>query len=105
MAGYYGGQAVKGGFYLKHSTWQFESVATEGGVLPGNEETKYRRLPLPVVMGVGPLMGLAYVVTMPTVFCLAFCYSLARLIAKKVKVSGQNENRLPDGVNTGSGYS
>ena len=88
MAGYYGGQKVKGGYYLKHSTWKFEPVASGGGILTGNRETKYSKIPLPAVMVAGPLMGLAYAISLPTIYCFAFGYSLARLARRKLKIAG-----------------
>lgn len=94
MAGYHGGQAVKRGLYLKRSTWEFESVAGRGGILPGNKETSYSRLPLPAVMVAGPLMGLAYVISLPIVGCLAFSYFLARRVGLKPKVAGQEDSFL-----------
>ena len=94
MAGYHGGQAVKRGFYMKRSTWEFESVAGRGGILPGNKETSYSRLPLPAVMVAGPLMGLAYVISLPIVYCLAFGYFLARRAGRKPKVAGQEDSFL-----------
>ena len=87
MTGYHGGQTVKGGFYLKRSTWELESVARGGGNLPGNEETRYSRVPLPAVMAAGPLMGLAYVISLPIVFCLAFGYCLTRRVGQKLKIA------------------
>ena len=94
MAGYHGGQAVKRGFYLKRSTWEFESVVGRGGILPGNKETSYSRLPLPAVMVAGPLMGLAYAISLPIVYCLAFGYFLARRAGGKPKVAGQEDSFL-----------
>lgn len=94
MAGYHGGQAVKGGFYLKRSTWEFESVAGRGGILPGNKETSYSRLPLPAVMVAGPLMGLAYAISLPIVCCLAFGYFLVRWVGQKLKVVGHDDSFL-----------
>ncbi|MEE9399142.1 MAG: hypothetical protein V3V23_02640 [Dehalococcoidales bacterium] len=87
MVGYHGGQTVKAGLYLKRSTWELESIARGGGVLSGNKETYFRRLPLPAVMVVGPLMGLAYVISLPILFCLVFGYFLARLVGRKLKVT------------------
>ncbi len=87
MTGYHGGQIVKGGFYLKRATWELESVAKGGGNLPGNEETRYSRVPLPAVMAAGPLMGLAYVISLPIVFCLAFGYFLTRRVGQKLKIT------------------
>ena len=89
MAGYYGGQKVKEGYYLKHSTWKFESVASGGGILTGDKETKYSKIPLPIVMVAGPLMGLSYAISLPIIFCCVFGYSLARLAGQKLKIAGQ----------------
>jgi hypothetical protein len=86
MMGYHGGQTVKGGCYLKFFTWQFVSIASEGGVLPGDKETRYGRLPLPVLMFSAPLIGLAYIVFSPTIYCLTSLYCLARLIGYKFKL-------------------
>ena len=87
MASCYGGQTVKSGLYVNLSTWELESVARGGGNLPGNEETRYRRVPLPSVMVAGPLMGLAYVISLPIVFCLAFGYFLTRRVGQKLKIA------------------
>ena len=67
MKGYHGEQEVKGGFYLKHSTWEVEPVARGGGILPGDEEVRYTRLPLPTVMVAGPLAGLVFLIFLPFV--------------------------------------
>ena len=98
MAGYHGGQVVKGGFYLKHSTWEFESVPRGCGNLPGNKETSYSRLPLPAVVVVGPLIGLVYVFSIPTVYCLSFVYSLARLVGQKFKITEQKDSVITNKV-------
>ncbi len=88
MTVYRGGQIVKGGLYLKRATWELESVAKEGGNLPGNEETRYSRVPLPAVMAAGPFMGLAYVISSPIVFCLASSYFFVHWVGQKLKITG-----------------
>ncbi len=87
MTGYHGGQIVKKGFYLKRATWELEFVTGGGNILPGEKETPYIRVPLPAVMAVGPLMGLAYVVSLPIVFCFAFGYFLTRRVGQKLKIA------------------
>ena len=86
MTDYHGGQVVKKGIYLKYSTWEFESVAGGGGILPGDRETRYISMPLPAVIVAGPLMGLAYLISLPIAFCLAFSYFLARRVGRTVKI-------------------
>jgi hypothetical protein len=87
MVGYHGGQTVKAGLYLKRSTWELESITSRGGVLSGKKGTYYSKLPLPAVMVAGPLMGLAYIIILPVLFCLASGYFLARLVGRKFKVT------------------
>ncbi len=87
MTGYHGGQIVKEGFYLKRSTWEFEFVTRGGNILPGEKETPYIRVPLPVVMVAGPLTGLAYVISLPIVFCFAFGYFLTRQVGQTLKMA------------------
>ncbi len=67
MTGYHGEQTVKGGFYLNHSALEFEAIAREGGILTGDKGVRYSRLPLPVMMVVGPLVGLIFVILLPLV--------------------------------------
>ncbi len=98
MAGYHGGQTVKEGFYLKRSTWEFVSIAREGGILPDNKKTSYRKLPLPTVMVAGPLLGLAYVIFVPILYCLSLGYIFTRLIGQKIKVTRQKDSVLADNV-------
>ncbi|MFC1942894.1 hypothetical protein ACFLWU_06755 [Chloroflexota bacterium] len=88
MTGYYGEQAVKGGTYLKHSTWEFESVAREGGILNGSKMTRYSRIPISAVMVAGPLMGLIYAIFLPTMFCLTFIFSLFHRAGQKIRGTG-----------------
>ncbi len=88
MTGYHGGQAVKEGLYLKRSTLGFEAVTKGGSILPGERETRYSRVPLPAVMVAGPLMGLAYVISSPIVFCLASGYFIIHWVGQKLKVAG-----------------
>ena len=86
MAVYHGGQEVKGGFYLKCSTWEFEAVTRGGGILHGDRGTRYIRVSLPAVMVAGPLVGLAYVISLPLVFCSILGCFLARQVGQALKI-------------------
>ncbi len=89
MSGYHGGQNVRGGLYLKRSTWGFECIAGKDGILPGDNEILYNRVPLPIVAIAGPLMGLAYVISLPFAFYAGACLLLARHVGRKMKIIGQ----------------
>ena len=87
MADYYGGQAVKEGFYMKRSSFEFEFVTRGGTGLPGDRQTHYLKVPLPVVMVAGPSSGLVYVISLPVVFFLTLGYLLTRRIGQTLKMT------------------
>ncbi len=65
MTRYHGAQLVKGGFYWNASGWEVLSIPGEGGVLPGTKANRYTRVPLVLVMVVGPLLGALYAILLP----------------------------------------
>lgn len=81
MKRYCGGDTVTGGLYLKLSSWEFHTVRRERGVLPGENTTRYLRVPVLAVMVVAPFLGLAYVIFLPVLLGA----SLVRLSAHKVR--------------------
>ncbi len=87
MTAYRGGQDVEGGLYLNHSTWRFESIPREGGILSGDNNMTYSHVPSPVLMVAGPLTGLAYIIVSPTLFCLSIGYLLARWVGWRLKMT------------------
>lgn len=60
-----GGEVVKGGIYWSMSEGEFVSVPQEGGRLAGGSQATYLKAPLPVVLVVGPIMGLAFAIFLP----------------------------------------
>ncbi len=62
-----GGQSVQPGFYWNTRTWEFIPVAGPDGALPGDATTRFFRTPAPMVMVVGPLMGLGYFLFLPII--------------------------------------
>ncbi len=90
MAGSRGGQSVSVGYYLKLATFELTSVVGERGILPGSKQTRYIRVPLPLLMVAGPLNGLAYVISLPVAVCLAFGYSLTRRISRMLRIVKRN---------------
>ncbi|MHB0870924.1 MAG: hypothetical protein ACYC66_03295 [Chloroflexota bacterium] len=60
-----GGETVKGGIYWSMGAGEFVSVPNEGGRLAGGPEDRYLRAPLPIVLVVGPIMGLAFAIFLP----------------------------------------
>jgi hypothetical protein len=60
-----GGQTVKGGYFLNLRDWKLEVVEGKTGMLPGNDEVQYRRVPMLAMVALAPMMGLAFVVLLP----------------------------------------
>ena len=65
MAGYYGGQSVKGGYYWSGFKGELLAIDGETGILPGSSGTRYRKVPLPLLPPLGLFLGGAYVLFLP----------------------------------------
>ena len=60
-----GGEAVRGGVYWSMKAGEFIAIPAEGGKLEGGSEHRYIKAPLPVVLIVGPILGLAFAMFLP----------------------------------------
>jgi hypothetical protein len=60
-----GGEMVRGGVYWSMKGGEFIAVPAEGGKLEGGADHRYIKAPLPVVLVVGPVMGLAFAMFLP----------------------------------------
>ncbi len=61
---YYGGHKVGGGTYWSFASGRLVDIKQEG-LLPGQEDTRYYRIPTMAVLLLGPVVGLLYVLTLP----------------------------------------
>ncbi|HEX9016302.1 MAG TPA: hypothetical protein VF960_09940, partial [Chloroflexota bacterium] len=80
---HFGGDFVGQGIYWRRSTWEFVSISREGGTLMGAQDEWYLRAPLPVVLVLGPLMGLLFFFTLP----LSGMLVLAPFLAGKLRTA------------------
>ena len=65
MRRYHGGETVRVGFYWNKTTWSIVPIDRGGGVLPGESNARYLRLPFLLVILLAPLLGAAYVIFLP----------------------------------------
>ncbi len=90
---YCGGEKVPQGFYWNRATGEFFQSSAPGTVLPGGSDKQYIRVPAPLVLMVGPLLGLGYVIFLPLVgivVLLAFVMrQLARLVRRLLQRAAQ----------------
>ena len=95
MKTYTGGQEAGPGLYLCLRSGEFVQVSQESAVVPGDSDRRFARVPLPLVLVVGPLMGLAFVVFLPIAGIVGLvgyaAYRAGRLVMKglrKVRIPG-----------------
>lgn len=60
-----GGEIVRGGIFWSMSAGEFVTVPADGGQLAGGQKDQYIKTPLPVVLVVGPIMGLLFAMFLP----------------------------------------
>ena len=80
---YSGGTFVPCGTYLNTKGWEFHGVPKEGDYLEG--EGTYYRLPVLVVMGLGPLIGLAFILFLPVAVPAVLIYAVARRLSLSIR--------------------
>ncbi len=81
MTRYHGGEAVRSGFYWHPGRWEIISLGKKGGVLPSTAETTYVKIPVLLLMMIGPFLGGVYMVFLPFIgFAMLFGVATAKLI-------------------------
>ncbi len=80
-----GGEAVKGGIYWSTKDGEFITVPKEGGLLEKGPGRNYIKVPLPIVLIVGPIMGLAFAFFLP----LSGVLALASVAKEKLFSGGK----------------
>jgi hypothetical protein len=65
MRRHQGGDRVKAGFYFNLESWEVTTMSGQGGVLGGTANSRYLRVPLPLLLVLAPLMGAAFAMFLP----------------------------------------
>ena len=78
---YSAGTFVPCGTYLNTNEWAFHGVPPEGEVLEGEGATYYR-VPLLLVLGLGPLIGLGFILFLPVAVPVVLVYGIGKRIAQ-----------------------
>lgn len=87
MLRYHGNEWAKAGFYWSPSRWEIVTVPKGGGHLKGEEKVSYFRLPLLLVMVLGPLIGALYVGFLPLIgFALVIGFAAKKCFPMVEKV-------------------
>jgi hypothetical protein len=60
-----GGDKVKAGFYFNRDSWEVTTMSGQGGVLAGAADSRYLRMPLPMLLVFAPMMGACFAMFLP----------------------------------------
>ncbi|MDA8189479.1 MAG: hypothetical protein M0T85_15180 [Dehalococcoidales bacterium] len=80
---YRGGEFAKEGTYLNLREGEFTSIASEGDYLPGTFDQTFIRVPLALVLILGPFLGLLFVVFLPMAVPLVVAMLLVQRLKQK----------------------
>jgi len=73
MLTYNGGTKAKGGLYWNIQEWELVTMEGEGGVLPGEAQCKYLKVPLLLFLPLALVFGAGYVIFLPLIgFAMLF---------------------------------
>ncbi len=82
MTRYHGGEEVRSGFYWHPGRWEIIPVGKKGAVLPGTEEVRYVKIPVVLLIAMGPLLGGLYMIFLPlSGFVMLFSVAVMKVIA------------------------
>jgi len=81
---YSGGTFVPGGTYFSMKRWEFMAVPKEGDVLE-DEGVTYYRIPMFLVLGLGPIAGLAFILFLPLAVPAVLVYALGRRLSQFIR--------------------
>jgi hypothetical protein len=78
MTRYNGGTKVAGGYYLNLTSWEFQAVEGDAGVLPGSDV--FLHLPGLLVLPAAIILSFVFVVFLPFIGFALAAYALARKV-------------------------
>lgn len=82
---YVPGEFVQAGIYWnRKKALDFAFIAEEGGELPGEVAGTYRKIHPLVLMGVGPFIGLGFVVFLPVAVPAVLAYQGWKVVARRL---------------------
>ena len=77
-------QFAPGGFYLNRKTWEFVQIDPDGGYLKGSDGVSYSKVPVLLVLVLGPLAGLAFILFLPFAVPFVALNALGRPVIRRL---------------------
>lgn len=93
-----GGHKVPAGFYFNRKNWEIVTVSgKKGGVLPGNAETEYLKVPALAMLAAAPVLGAAFVIFLPLIGFALFAGAAFKKVGKPVPPPAPKEAHVRHG--------
>jgi hypothetical protein len=98
MRTYRNGEAARYGLYLSAWLPDLRFVSADDEPLEGIERASYMRLPTPLVVLLGPVIGGLFVLLFPLVVFAAVAYGVGTLAVRKGRKVLGSKDHLPEAV-------
>ncbi len=93
-----GGTKVPAGFYFNKSNWEIVTVSgKKGGVLPGDAEAGYLKIPAVAMLAAAPVLGAAFVIFLPVIGFALLAGAVFKKAAKPLATPAQKEAHVRHG--------
>lgn len=89
MTTFVGGTQVKSGYYMDASSFSFTNVEKDGGSLPGGPETRWKRVPVVLVVAAAPVLGGLFVVAFPLIGFGVAAYAIGRKLTHRARAGAK----------------
>jgi hypothetical protein len=83
---YTAGEFVPAGTYVNRKTWEWVATSEHGDYLAGEPGVIYYRVPILLALGLGPLIGLAFILFLPLAVPALAVYTAAKVIGRNIPV-------------------
>ncbi len=90
---YNAGGFAPAGTYWNRKTWELVQISEGGDYLPAAEGVTYYRVPLLLVLALGPLAGLAFILFLPFAVPLVALYTILKAVASNIPWWRHNQAR------------
>ena len=93
-----GGSKVPAGFYFDKKSWEIVTVSgKKGGLLPGDAETDYLKIPAVAMLAAAPVLGAAFVIFLPVIGFALFAGAAFRKVARPLATPARTEAHVRHG--------
>ncbi len=78
------GSFAPSGTYWNKKAWELVQISEPGDYLPAGEGVTYYRVPVLLVLALGPVIGLAFILFLPMAVPLVALYWAGKIIGRRI---------------------